>query len=108
MATKTTKRRKRRTPDEMIADLQAEIARVKERAKARELKQSPTARLVIKLVRDMDKALEVAKGEGNNEVRRVLGDARAPVAAFLTSQGMKLPRPRMPRGPRSGSRKAKA
>ena len=53
-------RRARRSPEEMIADLEAKIREVKNRAQAKELKQSPSVKEAMKVVRGVDKALEVA------------------------------------------------
>jgi len=91
-------RRARRSPEEMIADLEAKIREVKNRAQAKELKQSPSVKEAMKVVRGVDKALEVAAEEGNNALRHALADARKPLAEFLEGQGLKLPKARMPRG----------
>jgi hypothetical protein len=91
-------RRARRSPEEMIADLEAKIREVKNRAQAKELKQSPSVKEAMKVVRGVDKALEVAAEEGNNALRHALADARKPLAEFLEGQGLKLPKARVPRG----------
>jgi hypothetical protein len=52
----------------------------------------------MKVVRGVDKALEVAAEEGNNALRHALADARKPLAEFLEGQGLKLPKARVPRG----------
>lgn len=82
----------------MIADLEAKIREVKNRAQAKELKQSPSVKEAMKVVRGVDKALEVAAEEGNNALRHALADARKPLAEFLEGQGLKLPKARVPRG----------
>ena len=91
-------RRARRSPEEMIADLEAKIREVKNRAQAKELKQSPSVKEAMKVVRGVDKALKVAAEEGNNALRHALADARKPLAEFLEGQGLKLPKARVPRG----------
>jgi hypothetical protein len=91
-------RRARRSPEEMIADLEAKIREVKNRAQAKELKQSPSVKEAMKVIRGVDKALEVAAEEGNNALRHALADARKPLAEFLEGQGLKLPKARVPRG----------
>ena len=73
-------RRARRSPEEMIADLEAKIREVKNRAQAKELKQSPSVKEAMKVIRGVDKALEVAAEEGNNAIRHALADARKPLA----------------------------
>jgi hypothetical protein len=82
----------------MIADLEAKIREVKNRAQAKELKQSPSVKEAMKVIRGVDKALEVAAEEGNNALRHALADARKPLAEFLEGQGLKLPKARVPRG----------
>lgn len=94
----TAARRKRRTPEEMIADLQAQIKDVKARAAAKELKQSDAVKKTIAAVRATDKAIELAQAESNSKLHRALIAAREPIAAFLTGEGMKLPKARKPRG----------
>jgi hypothetical protein len=94
------KRRKRRSPEEIIQDLQAEIESVKSRAAAKAMKASPAHRAALTALRSLDRALEVAAQQGNGELRHVLAGARKPLADLLESLGVKLPKPRMPRGPR--------
>ena len=91
-------RRARRSPEEMIADLEAKIREVKQRAQAKELKQSPSMKAAMSTVRSLDKSLEAAAEDGNNALRHALADARKPLAEFLEGQGLKLPKARVPRG----------
>lgn len=101
MARKATSggaRRKRRSPEEMIADLEAKIREVKARAAAKELKASPSAKAARAAVKAIDKALDIAAEEGENHLRHALADARKPLAAHLEQQGIKLPKARVPRG----------
>lgn len=97
---KTGARRRRRTPEEIIQDLQRQIAEVRARAEARKLKESPAVKATLKAVRALDKALDLAAEEDNTALRHVLADARAPLRAFFDEQGLKLPKARLPRGPR--------
>jgi len=99
MAKKGTKRQ-RRTPEQKIQDLQAEIERIKTRQAARELKQSEGYKLTLTAVRTIDKALEAAKEEGHSALAHVLHDAREPLANHLAEQGVELPQARRPRGRR--------
>lgn len=94
------KQRYRRSDDELIADLKERIAQLKARADAKKLKTSPSMKRTLNVVRNIDKALEEAQDEKNNDLRRVLVDARGPLAAFLDQQGVRLPKPRGPRGRR--------
>lgn len=93
-------KRYRRSDDELIADLKAKIAQLKARADTKKLKESPSVKRTLTLVRTLDKALEDAQAEKNTELRRVLHEARQPIADYLDQQGVRLPRPRRPRGRR--------
>ena len=92
------KRRKRRTPEEMIADLQKQIEEVKARAAARDMTRSPAVKMTLTVVKNLDKALELADEESESVLRHALADARKPLASFLGSKGIKLPKARVPRG----------
>jgi hypothetical protein len=87
----------RRTSEQMIADLQARIQLIKSRASASELKKSPSVRATLTIVRQLDKTLDMANDEGN-QVRHALAQARKPIADYLHAQGVRLPKPRLPRG----------
>lgn len=93
-----TGRRKRRSPEEMIADLNKQIEEVKQRAVAKELKQSPAISKSLAALRGLDAALGFAADEKNKLLQHALADARKPLAEFLLEQGVQLPRPRLPRG----------
>ena len=93
-----TKRRKRRSPEEMIADLHRQIEEVKARAVAKSLKTSAAVKHTMVAVRNIDKGLEEAAEEDNKQLRHALADARKPLAAYLTNQGVRLPKARLPRG----------
>jgi uncharacterized protein involved in exopolysaccharide biosynthesis len=95
---KTTTRRKHRTPEERIADLQAQIKEVKARAVAKQLKQSDAVKKAVAAVRAIDKGIELAKEEGNSKLHHALANSREPLAAFLQAEGMKLPKAQKPRG----------
>lgn len=88
----------RRTPEQMIADLKKKIEEVEQRAKAKELKQSGAMKRTLTIIRNIDKAMDEAKEEGNTPIRRALAEARKPIEAYLTEQGVKLPKSRGPRG----------
>ena len=104
MAKKTTRkegsRRKRRSPEEIIADLQKQIREVKDRARSKELKQSGGVRFALAAVRALDKALNAAAEEDATPLRHALADSRKPIADYLTTEGIRLPRARLPKGPR--------
>ncbi len=88
----------RRTPEQMIADLKKKIEEVEQRAKAKELKQSNAMKRTLTIMRNIDKAMIEAKEEGNTAIRRALTEARKPIEAYLTNQGVKTPKSRGPRG----------
>ncbi len=95
---KKATRRKRRSPEEIIADLQEQIRDVRQRAAAKELKQSEAIKKSLASVRSLDKSMELAKEEGNSRLHHALADSRRVIGDFLTGEGMKLPKARMPRG----------
>lgn len=91
-------RRKRRSPEEMIADLQAQIESVKQRAQAREMKESPAMKRTITIMRGINKALNEAAEEKNTGLQHALADARKPIAEYMETQGLRAPKARLPRG----------
>ena len=103
MAKKKAGKWTRRTPEQRIKDLQEEIERIQERAKAKELKSSPAHKATLTAVRHLDKAADEARGESNNSLVHALVAAREPLAAYLEKQGVSLPKMRKPRGPRPKS-----
>jgi hypothetical protein len=100
---KKTAKWTRRTPEERIKDLQAEIERIQSRAKAKELKTSNAHKLAMTAVRNLDKAATEARAESNNPLVHAILAAREPIAEYLQKQGVELPKPRKPRGPRPKS-----
>jgi len=77
-------KRTRRTPEQMIKDLQAEIERVKARAARAKVKKDPALRHVTAAVRSIDKA---AESTADGATRRALKDARATLVACLKLSG---------------------
>ncbi len=84
----------------MIGDLQEEIKKLRAKAAAKALKQSPAIKLTLTAIRNLDKGLEAAAKENDSHLRHALADARKSLAAFLDNQGVKLPKARLPKGPR--------
>ncbi len=78
------KKRKRRTPEQQIADLKAEIERIKARAAQQKIKKDPALRHISGAVRSIDKALGETK---DNATRTALTEARATLSACLTLNG---------------------
>jgi hypothetical protein len=92
------KKRQRRTDQQLIKDLQAKIEDVKGRAKTRELKRSPALKAAIAAVRGIDRALVAAAEQGESLLRHALADSRKNLVAYLSSQGFKAPKAKLPRG----------
>ena len=80
----TTKRRNRRTPDQRIADLRAEIERIKARAAQAKVKKDPALRHISGAVRAIDKAAAETKDAAT---RTALMEARATLASCLALNG---------------------
>jgi hypothetical protein len=94
------KKRIRRSPDQIIADLQSEITRLREKQKAKELKNSPSLRSSLAALKAIDKALDVAAEEGDSTMRHTLADCRRILAAQLEKAGFTLPKANLPKGRR--------
>ena len=92
------KTRTRRSPEQIISDLQAQIKSVKARAAAKEMKSSPAVKKAISAIRALDKGMELAHEEGNSLLHHALADSRRSLGEFLEKQGLKLPKAKMPRG----------
>ena len=91
--TVTEKQRNRRTPDQIVADLQAEIERVKQRAAAQQAKADPQMRALLGAAKVLDRA-----GEGcTGDVKRVIEAARAILAEQMAAIGLPAPGPRRKR-----------
>ncbi len=99
-ASNTGKKRVRRSAEQMIADLERQIEQVKQRAQAKVLKRSPAVKTALAAIRQIDRALELAAEEEDSGLRHALADARAPLKAVFEEKGVKLPKARLPRGPR--------
>jgi hypothetical protein len=76
--------RTRRTPEQIIEDLQRKIEEVKARAAKAKLKKDPALRHISGALRAIDKALAATK---DTAVRTALGDARATLAACASLDG---------------------
>ena len=96
----TKKKRHRRSPEEIISDLQEEIKRLRDKAAAKALKESPAIKASLTAIRNIDKGLEEAAKENNGHLRHALADARRSLGGYLEGQGIKLPKARLPKGPR--------
>ena len=81
----------RRTPEEMIADLEAKIAGIKTRQAARAVKQSDDGKALLVAVKGLDKAATVATEAGNKAMVQALERARAPLSELLVEMGVRVP-----------------
>ena len=97
----TKKTRTRRSPEQIVADLEAEIDRVKARAASTQAKRSDDGKSFLAAVRALDKAHRVALEARNEEMAHALETARAALSEQLVRMGVRAPIPR-------GSRKRKA
>ena len=94
------KKRRRRSPEEIIEDLQTEIKRLRAKSNARAISESPAVKLTLTAIKNIDKGLEAAASESNSHLRHALADARRSLAGYLEKQGVKLPKARLPKGPK--------
>jgi hypothetical protein len=93
-ATDSKKPRKQRTPEQIVADLEAEIADVRKRAAVREAKAAPEGKLFLAAVKAADKALDEARDAGNREMIQALETARAALGEQLVRMGVRAPQSR--------------
>ena len=104
-STKTTKKkaaapkktRVRRSPEQIVAELQAKIDDVKARAAAREVKQSAEGKALLAALKAVEKASRVAQEAGDRAMLGALEAARAPLAEHLEEMGVSRPKARKPR-----------
>jgi hypothetical protein len=84
----------RRTPEQIVADLQAKIASVQARAAAKEARQSPDGAAFLVAARGMQKALAAAKATSNAAMERALESALTTMSAHASEAGLRMPSPR--------------
>jgi len=77
----------RRTAEQRIAELQAEIERIKAREAEQKVKKDPALHHISGAVRALDKALKESEDKAT---RAALSEARATLAACLALNGVKL------------------
>ena len=92
------KKRARRTPEQMIADLEAKIAEVKRRAERKKIAKDPALRQIKAAVRSVDKAVELTQ---DGATRKALEEARSTLAACLSLHGSEPQAASGKRAPRS-------
>ncbi len=99
-AEEAARKRHRRSIEEQISDLEEEKTRLLDRLKARELKTSPAHKASLGALRRIDKALNIAADEGETNLRHALAEARRALGEYLEKKGVRLPKARLPKGPR--------
>jgi hypothetical protein len=81
------KKRSRRTPQQQIADLQAKIASIKQRAEQKKAMKDPAVKHITAALRSIDRALaeskDAATRQSLNEARKLLTAGHAPSPAIL-------------------------
>ena len=82
----------RRTPEQIIADLEAQIEQVRARAAAKDAKASPEGKAFLIAVKAIDKAITVAQEQENKDMVRALEAGRAPLSEHLIEMGVRVPR----------------
>src|SRR3954469_15849380 len=87
MTTQTAKR-VRRTDEQLISDLQAEIERVKRRAVQRKATKSPAISQTTKALKHIDAALAESDDKAT---RQALDEARSTLVACLAMAGVLIP-----------------
>jgi hypothetical protein len=85
------KKRVRRSEDQLIADLQAEIERLRVKAASKALKKNPSIRHMNQAVRSIDQASTLSKDAAQ---RQALSEARTLLVSYLQLEGIKIPQKR--------------
>ena len=90
----TNKSPKRRTPEQIVADLEAKIARVHEREATKAVRAEPAIKLTAAAVRALNKALGEAK---EPELVEALTASCGKLAVFFKGKGLRVPTVRQKR-----------
>jgi len=92
-------KRPRRTPEQIVADLEAKIASVKARAATKEARATPETKALFAAVKAINKAHAIATDAGAEMIAGALEAGRAPLSAALVELGLRVPETRkQPRG----------
>ena len=89
--------KKRRSAEQRIADLEAEIAKVRQRETAKELRADPAVQEAAKLVRALNLAQGVADNAKDEALVAAVTTAREAVGGYLESRGIAVPKRRQPK-----------
>jgi len=79
------KKRNRRSPNDLVAALEAKIQAIKARAERKRAKANPAVRYTVAAVRSMDKAMAATT---DAVLRSTLDEARGALSAYLSLQGV--------------------
>ena len=82
-------RRKRRSSEEMIADLRAQIERVKQRVKAREVKDDSDISAATRIFLTLERA---RLSTGDKQFRSMLDRSHEDLKEYLLRKGVSLPK----------------
>jgi len=80
--------RTRRSPEQLIADLQKKIEAIKARAEQKKVRQNPILKHVRAALKGIDKALSAAEDRAS---RDTLNEARSGLSALLALNGVATP-----------------
>ncbi len=78
----------RRTPQQIVADLEAKIARVHEREATKAVRAEPAVKLTVAAVRALNKALGEAE---EPEMVEALKAATGALSTYLEGRGLRVP-----------------
>ena len=84
----------RRSPEQQIADLQAEIERVRQREAAKEAKNAPDIQALLAYARAGNMALSRAEEAGNTAALEAIRAAQEALSRFLDGEGLAMPKRR--------------
>ena len=87
----TKKPRTVRTPEQIVADLEAKIADVKKRAAAKQVKQTAEGKALFAAAKALDKAIAAATDAGNDGMRQAAEAARSVLAEAMVEMGVRPP-----------------
>jgi len=94
----------RRSPEEIVRDLQVKIAAVEARAAAKEVRQSPEGAAFLLAARSLQKAVVAAKEAKDELKERALASALESLSSHAAETGLRMPQPR---AKKAGARRKK-
>jgi hypothetical protein len=89
-----TKQIVRRSPEQIVADLQAKIAAVEARAAAKAVRQSPEGAAFLVAARALQKAVVAAKEAKDEPKEKALETALGALATHAVEVGLRMPQQR--------------